>query len=174
MLTYVMSLLNYKFSKRKDTADLESYENIFAEISEVSKLKYRSLIEAKGFFDYFEKVTPVSFMSDLNIGSRPSKRQSEKKSYRAIPWIFGWTQNRCLLPAWYGAGTALKHAVETHGLEKLQSLYNSFFLFRSTLDLIYMTYLKADLEIFKRYDHCLLYTSPSPRDRTRSRMPSSA
>ena len=23
-------------------------------------------------------------------------------------------------------------------------------------------------------DHCLLYTSPSPRDRTRSRMPSSA
>ena len=24
------------------------------------------------------------------------------------------------------------------------------------------------------YNHCLLYTSPSPRDRTRSRMPSSA
>ena len=24
------------------------------------------------------------------------------------------------------------------------------------------------------YSHCLLYTSPSPRDRTRSRMPSSA
>ena len=27
---------------------------------------------------------------------------------------------------------------------------------------------------FKMYKHCLLYTSPSPRDRTRSRMPSSA
>ena len=26
----------------------------------------------------------------------------------------------------------------------------------------------------KRYQPCLLYTSPSPRDRTRSRMPSSA
>ena len=26
----------------------------------------------------------------------------------------------------------------------------------------------------ERYDFCLLYTSPSPRDRTRSRMPSSA
>ena len=25
-----------------------------------------------------------------------------------------------------------------------------------------------------KYNHCLLYTSPSPRDRTRSRMPSSA
>jgi len=28
--------------------------------------------------------------------------------------------------------------------------------------------------IFEEYYHCLLYTSPSPRDRTRSRMPSSA
>ena len=27
---------------------------------------------------------------------------------------------------------------------------------------------------FSRYRYCLLYTSPSPRDRTRSRMPSSA
>ena len=29
-------------------------------------------------------------------------------------------------------------------------------------------------ELFDMYDTCLLYTSPSPRDRTRSRMPSSA
>ena len=28
--------------------------------------------------------------------------------------------------------------------------------------------------IVKEYETCLLYTSPSPRDRTRSRMPSSA
>ena len=27
---------------------------------------------------------------------------------------------------------------------------------------------------YKKYNYCLLYTSPSPRDRTRSRMPSSA
>ena len=33
-----------------------------------------------------------------------------------------------------------------------------------------------DAEVFpsRRYHICLLYTSPSPRDRTRSRMPSSA
>ena len=30
------------------------------------------------------------------------------------------------------------------------------------------------VEEFARSYHCLLYTSPSPRDRTRSRMPSSA
>ena len=32
----------------------------------------------------------------------------------------------------------------------------------------------VDTTMFPKYYHCLLYTSPSPRDRTRSRMPSSA
>ena len=31
-----------------------------------------------------------------------------------------------------------------------------------------------DLGHYERFTNCLLYTSPSPRDRTRSRMPSSA
>ena len=34
--------------------------------------------------------------------------------------------------------------------------------------------LKQDSGDFEWFDGCLLYTSPSPRDRTRSRMPSSA
>ena len=33
---------------------------------------------------------------------------------------------------------------------------------------------KLDAEMRRVFDICLLYTSPSPRDRTRSRMPSSA
>jgi phosphoenolpyruvate carboxylase len=156
MMTYALSLINYKFTPRKKVEDLEIYEGMFAEMSELSKMKYRKLTEAEGFLDYFEQVTPVSYMSDLNIGSRPSsrpnKKSTEKKSYRAIPWIFGWTQNRCLLPAWYGAGTALKNAVETHGVDQLKHLYSSFFLFRSTLDLIYMTYLKIDMKVFLEYD----------------------
>ena len=35
----------------------------------------------------------------------------------------------------------------------------------------YVNAFAADIALL---DHCLLYTSPSPRDRTRSRMPSSA
>ena len=37
-------------------------------------------------------------------------------------------------------------------------------------DIVIFGYLRA----VQRYLTCLLYTSPSPRDRTRSRMPSSA
>ena len=36
-----------------------------------------------------------------------------------------------------------------------------------------MESIKKTLAAARKY-HCLLYTSPSPRDRTRSRMPSSA
>lgn len=155
MMTYAFSLINYKFRTRKAPADLALYESLFAEMSETSKIKYRALTESENFFDYFERVTPVNYIGDLNIGSRPAKRPSAKKSYRAIPWIFGWTQNRCLLPAWYGAGTALNEAVSKHGIEKMKALYDSFFLFRSTMDLVYMTYLKIDMKVFLKYDEAL-------------------
>ena len=47
-------------------------------------------------------------------------------------------------------------------------------LHRGTEKLIeYKNYLQA-LPYFDRLDYCLLYTSPSPRDMRRSRMPSSA
>ena len=48
--------------------------------------------------------------AQLNIGSRPPSRKgiaAGVESLRAIPWVFAWTQNRLLLPSWYGAGTAL-------------------------------------------------------------------
>ena len=34
--------------------------------------------------------------------------------------------------------------------------------------------ISSEILSFEQFDNCLLYTSPSPRDRTRSRMPSSA
>ena len=36
------------------------------------------------------------------------------------------------------------------------------------------TIIENVLKYSSKYSYCLLYTSPSPRDRTRSRMPSSA
>lgn len=156
MMTYIVSLFNYKFARRKPEDLLSKVENLFAQISEASKSHYRTLIEHEDFFDYFEAVTPVNHMSDLNIGSRPSKRSSsKKKSYRAIPWIFGWTQNRSLFPAWYGAGTALDFAIKNWGIAELKFLYQNFYLFQSAIDSIYNTTLKVDLKTFESYHKAL-------------------
>ena len=53
----------------------------------------------------------------------------------------------------------------------LLALLNIFF---STANVQAKTFNINDIEISTPFEICLLYTSPSPRDRTRSRMPSSA
>ena len=57
------------------------------------------------------------------------------------------------------------HMLTTHGLDVLVACLStgSYATLESYLTSVYEAYLS-----------CLLYTSPSPRDRTRSRMPSSA
>jgi phosphoenolpyruvate carboxylase len=69
-------------------------------------------------------------------------------SLRAIPWVFAWTQNRCLLPAWYGCGTALAGIDSRRDLRRL---YRSFPFFRSLVENLEMTLAKSSLEIARGY-----------------------
>ena len=72
--------------------------------------QYRELVAGEGFVPFFRQVSPVDELSELTIGSRPASRRTggRLEDLRAIPWVFAWTQNRILLPSWYGAGTALE------------------------------------------------------------------
>ena len=86
----------------------------------------------------------------LALGSRPSRRPGGEdllRSLRAIPWVFSWTQNRCLLPAWFGCGTALAGAP----VRQLRRLYRSFPFFRSLVENLEMTLAKSSLEIARGY-----------------------
>src|SRR5690606_26520906 len=89
----------------------------------------------------------------LKIGSRPAKRNVEPgvESLRAIPWIFSWTQNRFMTPAWLGVGYALTCLIEEGDLPLLQTMYQQWPFFRSTLDLIEMVLAKSDLNIAWHY-----------------------
>ncbi len=76
-------------------------------------LPRRSSGRREGFVDFFRAFTPVDELALLALGSRPARRPEGADylgSLRAIPWVFGWTQNRTLLPAWYGCGTAFAAA----------------------------------------------------------------
>jgi phosphoenolpyruvate carboxylase len=117
---------------------------------------YRELVwDDERFVDFFRAFTPVDELALFEIGSRPARRPGSEQyleRLRAIPWVFAWTQNRCVLPAWYGCGTALEAlAGARDGLRELRRLYRSFAFFRSLVENLEMTLAKSSLEIARGY-----------------------
>jgi phosphoenolpyruvate carboxylase len=112
---------------------------------------YRTIVETPGFVDYFYAATPISEIADLNIGSRPTSRQSSRTlgALRAIPWVFSWSQSRAMLPGWYGFGSAVKDGGVP--LEALAELAESWPFFAATLSNMEMVLFKSDLAIAGRY-----------------------
>ena len=104
--------------------------------------------------EFFSQASPIKELSLFNIGSRPARRMEspDVESLRAIPWVFAWTQNRFLLPSWYGAGTALGKYVESEkGGSLLQEMYEGWPFFRTLIDFMQMTLAKSDIRIAGTY-----------------------
>jgi phosphoenolpyruvate carboxylase len=118
---------------------------------------YRSLVEHPGLVDYYEAASPGPELAELKIGSRPAKRQAGSRSLddlRAIPWVFAWSQNRHMLPGWYGTGTALAKFVDVRGAEGmglLRKLFATSPLFRLIVDEVEKTLVLVDLDVARRY-----------------------
>ncbi|MDY6901260.1 MAG: phosphoenolpyruvate carboxylase [Cyanobacteriota bacterium] len=138
--------------------DIEPWNEIMEELAARSRSHYRDLIyEQPDFIDFFNQVTPIEEISQLQISSRPARRPSGKKglsSLRAIPWVFSWTQTRFLLPAWYGVGTALQEflneAPEDH-MQLLQCFYRKWPFFKMVISKVEMTLAKVDLQMARHY-----------------------
>jgi phosphoenolpyruvate carboxylase len=98
---------------------------------------------------FFRQVSPVDELAELTIGSRPASRRSggRLEDLRAIPWVFAWTQNRILLPSWFGAGSAL----EEGDLELQREMWRSWPFFRMACSTLEMALFKVDLEVGRRY-----------------------
>ncbi len=116
-----------------------------------SHVAYRGFVwENEGFVEFFRSFTPVDELAMLEIASRPARRPNDAdylSSLRAIPWVFSWTQNRVLLPAWFGCGTAF----ESVGAEVLRGLYERLPFFRAVVDNLEMTLAKSSLSIARGY-----------------------
>jgi phosphoenolpyruvate carboxylase len=124
------------------------------QLAEQSFVAYRKLVEQPNFVDFFRRATPVSEIEQLPIGSRPSRRRggNSLRDLRAIPWVFSWTQARCLIPAWYGVGSALAPVVaDAQQLEMVQAMYRDWQFFRATIDNAELALAKTDLGIAQRY-----------------------
>ena len=80
------------------------------QLAQLSRVAYRSLLDAPGFMDYWSTATPIDVLESSRIGSRPARRTGRRtlEDLRAIPWVFSWNQSRHYVPGWYGVGTALE------------------------------------------------------------------
>jgi phosphoenolpyruvate carboxylase len=137
--------------------DTPSWNALMVRLAARSREHYRALVhDNPDLVAFFQQVTPIEEISKLQISSRPARRKSGAKdlsALRAIPWVFGWTQSRFLLPSWYGVGTALQEELQQDSdqIELLQLLYQRWPFFRMLISKVEMTLSKVDLDLAKHY-----------------------
>lgn len=127
-------------------------------LADISLNCYQRLITTDGLVSYYRAASPVEELAKMNIGSRPARRfgkgEMSVSDLRAIPWVFGWTQNRHMISGWYGLGTALEEFTHQHGTEGvdiIRQLFKESRLFSLIIDEVEKTLALVDLEVAEHY-----------------------
>ena len=134
--------------------DMPEWHDMMDVIANESRRAYRKLVyDTPKFYDYFRKATPIDLIERMRIGSRPSSRRSQSgiEDLRAIPWVFAWTQSRCMLPGWYGIGTGLAKAAQRFEDAEFRNMFSEWYFMRALTADAEMVLAKADLEIARLY-----------------------
>ena len=143
------------------------FEEAMEALAGTSRAAYSQLIQQPDLISYLQAASPLDELAMLNIGSRPARRFGAKTlaDLRAIPWVFAWSQNRHIVPGWFGVGSGLSAFLEVRkgpGLRLLQRMFREFRLFRLIVDEVEKTLLQVDMAIAR--DYAALVEDPAVRD----------
>lgn len=150
-------LINEKYSEFSINGNIACennphHQSLLFEMNEKITKSYKTLLNDPEFLMLIESATPYTFLKKLRFGSRPSKRQGpiNLKGLRAIPWVFCWTQTRCLFPTWWGAGSFWKN-LNPDEKQAYRKAYLESPLLQSSIKALGFTLKKVELEIFFLY-----------------------
>ncbi|HYO25893.1 MAG TPA: phosphoenolpyruvate carboxylase [Lacipirellulaceae bacterium] len=140
---------------RRAQSGAPAWNETMQQLSAASLAAYRSFVDHPVFGDFFRTVTPVNEIERLPMGSRPAKRRSSNRieDLRAIPWVFSWTQCRCLIPAWFGIGAAFDSVTQADAgaPERLQAMYRQWPFFTAAIDNAALAIAKSSMPMFREY-----------------------
>ncbi len=113
-------------------------ETLIRSLSEAGYKSYISLKHHPLFVDYLSDVSPLTYYSEANIGSRPSSRAKKEKlnlkDLRAIPFVGAWTQMKQNVPGYFGVGSALRELEKQGKFDYVKALYQNSLFFKTLLD----------------------------------------